>query len=403
MTYTGFRVTGRNATLTRPDDKPQAVAGSTWARDRSSLTADDGTELDATFVNRLRANLENFVAGLGGELVLAEGDHQLIRAMQSVLLPLEALQDTFDEAASHFGLPVSSPPGGSSLRSIVNAALEEIWSRATPGTLETSFKIKLDNGSDDVIPTTDIDGWINLKGHLKLFVDLDGDTDYDADFYSKDNAYYVAGGGIHLRPNFIVGAAEQGRVVVKAQDFVNFIQSARNYSGSTRNDLAFSDYNSTDPWLFFDQSAGGFAGVGFLAGEVPTARLHLKDSGATISVVESRGSTTARVGFKGTGTTGNTTVTVGASGDDLYLRAGGSDRAAVKSTGDTGIGTLSPTTKLHVNGPIRCGSFTVATVPVAGTVGAGTIIYVSNESGGAVPAFSDGTDWRRFTDRAVIS
>ncbi len=30
-------------------------------------------------------------------------------------------------------------------------------------------------------------------------------------------------------------------------------------------------------------------------------------------------------------------------------------------------------------------------------------VYVSDESGGAVPAFSDGTEWRRCTDRAVVS
>jgi hypothetical protein len=29
--------------------------------------------------------------------------------------------------------------------------------------------------------------------------------------------------------------------------------------------------------------------------------------------------------------------------------------------------------------------------------------FVSNESGGPVPAFSDGTAWRRVTDRAVVS
>lgn len=31
------------------------------------------------------------------------------------------------------------------------------------------------------------------------------------------------------------------------------------------------------------------------------------------------------------------------------------------------------------------------------------MIYVSNEAGGAVPAFSDGTNWRRVTDRAIVS
>jgi hypothetical protein len=52
---------------------------------------------------------------------------------------------------------------------------------------------------------------------------------------------------------------------------------------------------------------------------------------------------------------------------------------------------------------IRPASFTVATVPSAPALGAGATIFVSNESGGAVVAFSDGTSWRRVTDRAVIS
>lgn len=46
--------------------------------------------------------------------------------------------------------------------------------------------------------------------------------------------------------------------------------------------------------------------------------------------------------------------------------------------------------------------YTVATVPDAANAPR-SWIYVSDEAGGAVPAFSDGTDWRRVTDRAVIS
>ena len=46
-------------------------------------------------------------------------------------------------------------------------------------------------------------------------------------------------------------------------------------------------------------------------------------------------------------------------------------------------------------------SYTVATLPAAGV--AGGLIYVSNETGGAVPAFSDATDWRRVTDRAIVA
>lgn len=52
--------------------------------------------------------------------------------------------------------------------------------------------------------------------------------------------------------------------------------------------------------------------------------------------------------------------------------------------------------------PFRLASYTVATLPHAASWSAG-LIYVSDESGGAVPAFSDGTNWRRVTDRAVVS
>ena len=47
-------------------------------------------------------------------------------------------------------------------------------------------------------------------------------------------------------------------------------------------------------------------------------------------------------------------------------------------------------------------SYTVTTLPDA-TMYLGGIIYVSNDAGGAVPAFSDGVAWRRCTDRAVVS
>jgi hypothetical protein len=47
-------------------------------------------------------------------------------------------------------------------------------------------------------------------------------------------------------------------------------------------------------------------------------------------------------------------------------------------------------------------TYTVAGVPAA-SANARRMIYVSDETGGAVPAFSDGTDWRRVTDRVVIS
>jgi len=46
-------------------------------------------------------------------------------------------------------------------------------------------------------------------------------------------------------------------------------------------------------------------------------------------------------------------------------------------------------------------SYTVAGLPSAGNAGA--MIFVTDETGGAIPAFDDGTNWRRVTDRAIVS
>lgn len=78
-------------------------------------------------------------------------------------------------------------------------------------------------------------------------------------------------------------------------------------------------------------------------------------------------------------------------------------RLDITESGNVGIGVVNPSTKLEVDGPVRVKSYTVAGAPSASGAGAGAIIYVSNETGGAVLAFSDGTNWRRVTDRAVIS
>jgi hypothetical protein len=52
--------------------------------------------------------------------------------------------------------------------------------------------------------------------------------------------------------------------------------------------------------------------------------------------------------------------------------------------------------------PFRLMPYAVADMPAA-SLYSGAMIYVSDESGGAVLAFSDGSDWRRVTDRAIVS
>lgn len=51
--------------------------------------------------------------------------------------------------------------------------------------------------------------------------------------------------------------------------------------------------------------------------------------------------------------------------------------------------------------PRKLPTFAVSTLPKA--TPAGQMVFVADEAGGAVPAFSDGTNWRRVTDRAIVS
>ncbi|QDQ26698.1 hypothetical protein FNU76_10165 [Chitinimonas arctica] len=57
---------------------------------------------------------------------------------------------------------------------------------------------------------------------------------------------------------------------------------------------------------------------------------------------------------------------------------------------------------LYVTSPIRPGSYTKATLPAAGSY-TGAQIYVTDDSNGSTPAFSDGTAWRRVADRTVVA
>lgn len=60
--------------------------------------------------------------------------------------------------------------------------------------------------------------------------------------------------------------------------------------------------------------------------------------------------------------------------------------------------------KLNVNlgESFRLPTYTVGSLPSASR-NVGGLIYVSDETGGAVTAFSDGANWRRTTDRVVVS
>ena len=60
----------------------------------------------------------------------------------------------------------------------------------------------------------------------------------------------------------------------------------------------------------------------------------------------------------------------------------------------TNDGTITPDTFVLP-------SFTVSTLPTVNP--AGQMLFVTDDTGGSIPAFSDGTHWRRVTDRQIVS
>jgi len=52
---------------------------------------------------------------------------------------------------------------------------------------------------------------------------------------------------------------------------------------------------------------------------------------------------------------------------------------------------------------ITLDTYTVATLPTVPNATAPGLIFVSDETGGSIPAFSDGSNWRRVSDRSIVS
>ncbi len=81
----------------------------------------------------------------------------------------------------------------------------------------------------------------------------------------------------------------------------------------------------------------------------------------------------------------------------------GDNDFAFKTSADGSAFATGLTLVTAANGVPRLPGFTVAGLPAASTAGVGALAFVGDETGGAVLAFSDGTDWRRATDRAIVA
>lgn len=97
--------------------------------------------------------------------------------------------------------------------------------------------------------------------------------------------------------------------------------------------------------------------------------------------------------FSLSGLSAETTCTISASGSG----------ALTVPSSLTATTSITATTFVAATTWAKVGSYTVATLPSASTAGAGAMIFVTDDVGGATLAYSDATDWRRVADRAVIA
>lgn len=125
---------------------------------------------------------------------------------------------------------------------------------------------------------------------------------------------------------------------------------------------------------------------------------------------------TAGTGISITTDAGNDVITISSVATDSIFATGGDmgtvteivtvsedlDTVTSPATVQYDLGTES-TSGIITPSLLLLPSYTVAGLGSLTANPAGQFVFCSNESGGSVPAFSDGTNWRRVTDRAIVS
>lgn len=176
------------------------------------------------------------------------------------------------------------------------------------------------------------------------------------------------------------------------------------YGGGNQH-IIFASYAAGIFAMSGQTETAGFAshiGFGWSSSSDPTATVDTRLYRDAAGVVNLRYGTGATLRVSGTHTDASNYVraSLAATSTTVTLAAETSGTGADNVPVNINSAGTSP---VAIGNPLGLKAYTVATVPSASAAGAGAAIYVSDESGGAVIAFSDATDWRRVTDRAVIS
>ena len=93
---------------------------------------------------------------------------------------------------------------------------------------------------------------------------------------------------------------------------------------------------------------GYFAGKVGIGTESPDRKLHVNSGSTNIVATFESTDATAAISLQDNSTTNDSKVQIRAIGDDFNIVAGGSQRVTVNSSGNVGIGKTSPSSKLHI-------------------------------------------------------
>lgn len=169
--------------------------------------------------------------------------------------------------------------------------------------------------------------------------------------------------------------------------------------GLSLHGCSFSDPTAAGTWIQVNNwFGGGIFGCTF-AGDI-----NLGDGIANINGI--RANHFYGVAIAGNLFSGLTNAVVSTTTDSKLIFSGNSCPNTPTSVFESG--QYNATSSFHGNNTSeiilwnRLPSYTVALLPNAAFM-PGAMTFVSNEAGGPVPAFSDGTNWRRVTDRAIVS
>ena len=174
-----------------------------------------------------------------------------------------------------------------------------------------------------------------------------------------------------------------------------------------------------DEGVLLVQASGGWTDIGLAVRELEN--LTKLGVGTTADAVNLLSVKTAAVLFSNLGADLQLKLNKAATADtgSMLLQTGFSGRAEIGLCGDDNLHfKVSPDgsswsdalvlssgagSRIAVDGAVQVKAVAKATLPAASAQGAGAILFVPDEAGGATLVFSDGTSWRRVADLAVVS